>query len=255
MNYLLTEANQNTFILYDLLDKQGVDTSFLPLARQSLEQEQRDDALILVNGHSVNGSYHAKMVVLGLDGELGEFCGNGARACGAYLFKKFPDIRQFYLETGYGTHPLNSYGKEVYSVKLPLPSYDIDRKFIADPDYFKRTYPWTFVNMIEPHLTLKGEMSDEELHSLGKELNADKKLFPLGINLNVWHVREDDTLFVKTYERGVQRLTRSCGTGSLSCASQYIKEGTLKVFTPGGPLDIILHADGIELKGPVGSEA
>lgn len=251
MSYFLTEANQNTFILFDKLEEKCVDTKFLANAQKALERENRDDVLILTNGHLKDSTYCAKMVVLGLDGELGEFCGNGARACGAYLFKKFPGIEKFCLITKYGEHPLQKYGAGIYSIKLPRPSFDIDRKFIADPEYFQRAYQWKFVNMIEPHLTLEAKMSDQELFELGTEINSKKDLFPLGINLNVWHRQKDDTLFVKTYERGVQRLTRSCGTGSLSCASQHLQHGTVKVSTPGGVLDIILHSDGIELKGVV----
>ncbi|MFA6915779.1 MAG: hypothetical protein WC222_05235 [Parachlamydiales bacterium] len=249
MKYYLAEANQNTFILYDFLDKQSVDQKLLNEVQKALLFENRDDALLLVNGSEKKGAFIAQMLVLGQDGQLGEFCGNGARACGAYLFDNYPHAKQHYLITPYGLHPLQKYDEDVYSINLPAASFEIDSKFIADPQTFRSKYPWIFVNMIEPHLTLEGEMSDQELYKQGRELNTQRDLFPLGINLNVWQIQRDGTLFVKTFERGVQRLTRSCGTGSLSCASIYKSQGHVRVITPGGPLDICLGVSGIELKG------
>lgn len=75
-------------------------------------------------------------------------------------------------------------------------------------------------------------------------------IFPLGINVNAWHILKKGSIKVKTYERGVQRLTQSCGTGSMSCASVYATSGLVSVSTPGGDLKITLEKNGIELQGP-----
>lgn len=246
MKPLLAEACHNTFLLLDQLHYRAVDQATLKHTHQLLLAEQRDDALLLVNGKSEGSILTAQMIVLGLDGELGEFCGNGSRACAAYLFDQYPQFRSFYLTTAWGKHRLERYG-DLYSIELPHPRFEPNPKFLSDPLFLEKQ-GYHYIEMIEPHLLVEGELSDDELFELGRALNAQKNIFPLGINVNAWHF--NGQLFVKTYERGVQRLTKSCGTGSVSCAAYLMKRGALTVITPGGELQIALHDEGITLKGP-----
>lgn len=245
MKYYLGVACQNTFVVFDYLDYPTIQSHMVETAHLSLIANDRDDALILLNGEWVGNAYYAEMVVVGLDGMLAEFCGNGARSCAAYLFKKYPYCKTFFLKTKRNYHLLKHIEKDIYSVTLPPVSFNPQEKFMTDPMQFKGQY----TEMLEPHLVFVGAMSDEQLLSLGRELNQRKDLFPLGINVNAWHFLKEGSIYVKTYERGVQRLTRSCGTGSAACASRIQNQGVMDVFTPGGPLKIILGANGIELIG------
>jgi diaminopimelate epimerase len=250
MKYYLAEACQNTFVLMDCLEPSMDPTLILHQAHEYLKYENRDDALILTEGARQGNAFYARMVVLGLDGTLGEFCGNGSRACAAYLFERYPRVEKFFLTTKYGAHPLMRHDDGFYSIKLPPARFEINDKFIANPNLFKKAYGFDYVEMIEPHLVVQKAMSDEELLSLGRELNSRKDLFPHGININAWQKLNEGSLHVKTYERGVQRLTRSCGTGSMSCAAFCGFHGNVHVSTPGGSLIIQVQGDGIVLKGP-----
>jgi diaminopimelate epimerase len=250
MKYYHAEACRNTFVLFDCLETGGQDEAFLKVAHQCLALENRDDALILTGGMRIEDTLYARMVVLGMDGNLGEFCGNGSRACAAYLFARFPCIRSFYLSTRFGHHPLRMQSGGDYSIILPSPIRELNPKFIADVELFKKVSPFTYVEMIEPHLVIEGDWSDQEVLEAGRELNQNKAIFPLGINVNAWRRQCDGTLFVKTYERGVQRLTQSCGTGSMACAVCAIAEGKTIVRTPGGNLEITIGRGGVQLSGP-----
>lgn len=250
MSYCLGDACHNTFALFDRLDVSVIEEDFLRHVHTCLIEEKRDDALILYDGKLESGAYTARMLVLGLDGTVAEFCGNGSRVCAAYLFAKYPHCKSFFLSSRFGIHPLKKYGSDIYSIKLPPANFALNTKFIADTGLFKSQTRLTYVDMLEPHLIVQEELTDEELLAFGREINQKKDLFPYGINVNAWSVCKNDHLFVKTYERGVQRLTQSCGTGSMSCAAYYKSKGAVSVSTPGGPLEIILQDDGIELKGP-----
>jgi diaminopimelate epimerase len=83
-----------------------------------------------------------------------------------------------------------------------------------------------------------------------------------GINVNAVWVREDDSLHVRTYERGVEDETYSCGTGVTACALAYALTQKRKLgsyvqtlHTPGGILKVHYTWDGskfdqIVLEGP-----
>ena len=250
MKQYLAEACNNTFILFDCLEVTSLNPEFLKMAHKRLQEEQRDDALILVDGRISGDSFSGKMVVLGLDGELGEYCGNGARACSAYLFAHYGSYKTLQLRTGNFFHKLANLGDNRYSVTLPPVLFARNPKFIAED---AQIAPLQYVEAIEPHLVIQKEMSDEELLLLGRKLNSQKEIFPLGINVNAWHFLKEGTITVKTYERGVQRLTKSCGTGSISCSASFIHSkgdtGSIEVITPGGPLKIIVRKEEIELCG------
>ncbi|MEN9343860.1 MAG: hypothetical protein RLZZ453_647 [Chlamydiota bacterium] len=247
LKFHLANTNSNTFILVDALDTKLNSEAFQKI-HAYLIQENRDDALILTDKEEQGSFLIATMRVLGQDNTFAEFCGNGALACGAYLFKYHPRFTRFSLKTAQGLHPLLSCGEGIYSITLPLPSRKINPLFIADNGALCHKENLAYVEVIEPHLVIEGNYTEEELLKKGRELNTLKSIFPRGINLNAYHINQEGICYVKTYERGVQRLTAACGTGSIACAFALGCRET-KISTQGGCLEVKLHPHGVELKG------
>jgi diaminopimelate epimerase len=238
LTYFLAEACQNTFVLFDWIEAPP-DHFFWGHAHEALLKEGRDDALILTLERKTQKALYLKMHVLGVDGKFGEFCGNGARSAAAYLFTRYPESKEFYVVTKRGAYPLLSFGKGIYAIHLPKVQFSKSKV---------NTIPYG--EILEPHLALKKSLSDRDLYNMGSHLNRNKALFPEGINVNAWNVLTPTMIAVKTYERGVQRLTKSCGTGSSVCASLHLKgEGRVFVKTPGGPLLIRIQKEHLELIG------
>jgi diaminopimelate epimerase len=77
--------------------------------------------------------------------------------------------------------------------------------------------------------------------------------FPSGANVNFVQVTGKDTLKIRTFERGVEGETLSCGTGATASAAiayRLSKTGpVVEVETIGGPLIITLQ-NGTYMKGP-----
>jgi len=265
--YYLAEAIRNTFLIYDGLKHSSLDQSVMQRIHSCLIKENRDDAMILVDGQVKDNAFFARMIVLGVDGALGEFCGNGSRACAAYLFTHYPQYQNFFLVSNRGTHQLHRYQDGTYSTHLPHVNFEINPKFVALPEKFVKNnqfYSFAFegkhlfyADAIEPHLIVQEEISDDELEQLGKAINQQKELFPLGINVNACRILNDNAIRVRTYERGVQRLTQACGTGSCCSAAWYLKgrEGQVQVTTLGGQLEISFFSEGLKLKGPATIES
>ena len=264
--YFTAEACKNTFVLYDRLNLKEVDDNLFKLVHANLMKEDKDDALILIDGKIKGKDFYAKMIVLGQDATFGEFCGNGSRVCANYLFSKYQDMENFYLVSNLGIMKMYKYENNIYAIDLPLVRFVINEKFIAKKELFEKEDEFYFIKLegkkfyyaeaIEPHLVLQEKVSDKELFELGQKLNQRKDIFPNGININACDIVEENLLKVKTYERGVQRLTQSCGTGSSSSCAIYLKgkKNKVKVQTPGGLLEITLKDNSIELKGPANIE-
>lgn len=186
------------------------------------------------------------------DGRRATFCGNGART-----FVKF--LKDFYNVTGwmeFGTHAgvlrgaLDSDG--IPLVEMPTPQV---RNEISIFDL----NGW-LVETGVPHVCLLTEgIPKDELLAL-----APKIRWALDANVNFFSVLGPDHIFVRTYERGVERETLSCGSGVTSCAFVYARvlkgtpdgsEWRVTVDTKGGNLEVSCSVSelvrGIFLKGGV----
>lgn len=250
MKECLAQACNNTFVIFDCLGDESLDKHMLHQAHQRLKEENRDDALLLVGGQVEGDHLSARMVVLGLDGELGEYCGNGARACAAYLFSHYKEHQTFALRTSCSSQHLSRLGENEFCVQLPPVRLALNPKFVTD---LAQLGSCVYVEVIEPHLVTESAISAEELLKTGRELNQHKEMFPLGINVNACHWIDENTIAVTTYERGVQRFTKSCGTGSVASAVALRRARPelqeVRVMTPGGVLTIRFEENAISLCG------
>ena len=61
---------------------------------------------------------------------------------------------------------------------------------------------------------------------------------PDGLNVNYYKIIKKNTLQVKTYEKGIEKIMQSCASGSYACAYDYSKKnnvyGKIKVLNDGG---------------------
>lgn len=105
----------------------------------------------------------------------------------------------------------------------------------------------------EPHLILHRPSSFPGFHINTKEFESFCR--PLrnitsidgGINITVIFQIEFRSVLIRTYERGVQRQTYSCGTGSVSAIAavfdQPINGTAFHVCSPGGLHEVIYEND------------
>jgi diaminopimelate epimerase len=75
-----------------------------------------------------------------------------------------------------------------------------------------------------------------------------------GINVNFVNTIDPGKLRVRTYERGVEDETLSCGTGVTACAYTFLqqqgREGVVEVQTRGGSLQVEISEGEVFLTGP-----
>lgn len=89
----------------------------------------------------------------------------------------------------------------------------------------------TALNTGVPHAVIfADDVQRTEVESLGRAVRYMSEIFPRGTNVNF--VESNNTLKIRTYERGVERETLSCGTGIAASAVAAYLTGRVKANKP-----------------------
>ena len=114
------------------------------------------------------------------------------------------------------------------------------------------------LNTGSPHFVRRCNALEElDIISEARKVRYNHRFSEEGINVNFVSHKEDE-IHMRTYERGVEGETLSCGTGVTAVAlASAVKDGdfTQKIITNGGELTVNFHKEGelfqkIQLQGP-----
>ncbi|NDG83795.1 MAG: diaminopimelate epimerase [Proteobacteria bacterium] len=96
-----------------------------------------------------------------------------------------------------------------------------------------------------PHLVVSvTRLLNHEVVKEGRMFRNSPLFMPGGINTNFFEIR-DHRVFLRTYERGVEDETLSCGTGAIATAIVTRQNSGL---VPGMPQEVPIHCQGGELR-------
>jgi diaminopimelate epimerase len=196
------------------------------------------------------------------DGFEADMCVNGSR-CICYLAKHLGLIGdEFTFLAGDGLHPGLILPGSGVKIRVLIKPVNDERTFPVDfklPDslYFKR-----FLNTGVPHVVLEaGNLSDAPVKEIGALLRFHAYYQPEGTNVNFVQVVSKNRPFglkMRTFERGVDAETMSCGTGATAAALSFFpaaadEKSDVRVETPGGHLLVSFtgRRGEIFLEGPV----
>lgn len=190
----------NTFFLIDQRT-QPFKLDHMPL----LCQRHELDGCILV-GHSTVAD--ASMRIFNRDGTEAEMCGNGLR-CFIHFLRDLGIEREIYrVETLAGVQKGWFVENEV-CVELTPPK---DLKL----DYSDHLH---FLNTGVPHaVCFVEDVETIDVEQQGRSLRHASKFAPAGANVNFVMLRDQYTISIRTYERGVEKETLACGTGAMAAA-------------------------------------
>lgn len=99
-----------------------------------------------------------------------------------------------------------------------------------------------FINTGSPHyVRFVDDVHHYPVFDDGKKIRYSSDFEPAGTNVNFVQLLPDSSIFVRTYERGVENETLSCGTGVVASAIAASLRGLtspVKVKTLGGELEV-----------------
>ena len=194
------------------------------------------DGVILVEK---GDSAPVRMRYFNRDGYESTMCGNGARCTGYFAKKKgFVKENKFILEAMDGPHRIEVLGDEVALGMVKSDGFRTGYGIIREPELKEGG----FIDTGVPHYVIFVKDVDRiDVHKLGT-FYRNHKAFPEGANIDFVQLLGDSRIHVRTYERGVEEETLSCGTGcvasALVAATQADYSSPVKVFTRGGELTV-----------------
>ncbi|QCR23422.1 diaminopimelate epimerase [Pontibacter sp. SGAir0037] len=190
------------------------------------------DGLILLQDHP---EYDFEMVYFNADGRLGSMCGNGAR-CAVRFARQLGLIEDV-------AHFLAADGEHQASVErdlIHLKMNDVASVEQVGEDYFLNTGSPHYVRFVE-------NVQELDAFADGRAVRYNDRFRAAGTNVNFVERLSENEIYVRTYERGVEDETLSCGTGVTACALVAGMEGAespVSVKTLGGELQVTFKRAG-----------
>lgn len=185
------------------------------------------DGLMLLNKHS---DFDFEMKYYNADGNPGSMCGNGGRCLTAFAKQMGLPGEKLRFVASDGPH--EAIFRENGWVELKM--QDVDWVEVG-PLYF-------YLNTGSPHFVKNVEdVQAVDVYTEGRSIRYNERFAEVGTNVNFVQ-QLDKGIFVRTYERGVEDETYSCGTGvtaaALTAAGPEPKDYVIPVQTLGGPLEV-----------------
>lgn len=203
------------------------------------------DGLILLE-HSDLGDF--RMVYYNADGKLSTLCGNGGRCLVSFAARLGLAGNEVEFEAIDGLHRARI-------------EEDMVTLFMSDVERVDEKYLGYFVDTGSPHyVQVMDELSGWNVNGQGRRIRFEQ-FGPEGANINFVQVLDTGRIQVRTYERGVEAETLSCGTGVTAAsialhAKGQLNKDEIEIQTPGGILRVGFDRDSgggyrnIYLKGP-----
>ena len=175
--------------------------------------------------------YDFKMIYFNADGSESTMCGNGGRCI--VMFANHLSIinnKASFVAVD-GVH--EAYIKEDL---IFLKMNDVSKIINVKDGYILNTGSPHYVRKID-------SLSNIDLIKESRLIRNDKSISDKGVNVNFAEVKHSSQLKLRTYERGVEDETLSCGTGVVASVvslylNNFLKGNYVDVITKGGNLSV-----------------
>jgi diaminopimelate epimerase len=239
------QGTGNDFILIDKTSNPSISYSADPNFIKNLCDRKFGigaDGIIFLQPHS---DYDFEMVYYNPDGSQ-SLCGNGSR-CAVHLASQLgiiSDKATFLAIDG----PHQAY---IQDGLIQIDMQDVTGIQVIGHDYFLNTGSPHYVRLVE-------ELEEIDIIHIAEAINNSEAFQNSRTNVNFVKLEKNNHISMRTYERGVNNETLSCGTGAVAAALVASEKGytsPIHVRTRGGKLSVSFHKqkniyNNISLIGP-----
>ncbi len=190
------------------------------------------DGVILLRDHK---DYDFEMKYYNANGNEGSMCGNGGRCIIAFAHKLGIINGQTSFIACDGPHK----GK-VVDKTIHLLMNNVDKYFKKEEDFDLNTGSPHYVRFVD-------SLSGIDVFKEGYAIRNNETYKVEGINVNFVEIADNNKLDISTFERGVEDVTWSCGTGVTAASIAYLVkcdaadgEHHISIKTKGGDLAVNL---------------
>lgn len=223
------EGNGNDFIIID--DRNQIMNENVKLIQKLCNRKLGigADGLVLIKK---DNNYDFYMKYFNANGNEGSMCGNAGR-CSVDFFKNFYKKQLYLFNAIDGSHKAYINNKEIIYIQM----IDVLKQKIK----YNKNFNYILLNTGSPHyVKLSSNIDNIDVYNEGKKIRMKYKY---GVNVNFVEIYKNNFLKIRTYERGVEDETLSCGTGVvasvISCHYlNKINKNNIKVITKGGILNV-----------------
>lgn len=171
---------------------------------------------------SADSELRARVAYRNADGGHADFCANGTRCAARAAVELLGCASELTVATGWTDVPALVDGATVH-LELPAPAARPSRPPI---DVRAPIHSVLYVELGVPHLVVacSEPIADLELAVLAPPLRAHPALGSHGANVDFFERADDGVVAVRTWERGVEGETLSCGSGMVAVALAVMAE-------------------------------
>lgn len=185
------------------------------------------DGLMLLQNKE---GYDFEMIYYNADGNIGSMCGNGGR-CMVKFAHDIGIVKSSYqfLATD-GAHDATIENGNYIHLKM------------KDVQHVNHQESFATLDTGSPHyIAYSTNIDAMDIVSAGRSIRYSDAFAAEGININFVEKKDDTTIAVRTYERGVEDETLSCGTGVTASALVHAYQqgqNKITVITLGGTITV-----------------
>ncbi len=233
-DFIIVDNRQNIFVKSKLVDFVNDSQSYIKKICDRHHGIGADGFILLENPNNKKNSY--KMTYYNSDGLVSTFCGNGSMCCANFAARILGDDKKDFFSGVFETSQGEFFFKsnfESFETKISM----IDVFDIHTNDIGK------VVDTGSPHIVIYNEKIDSiDVDFEGHHIRNSNIFKKNGINVTFTNIKKNK-IFIRTYERGVESETLSCGTGAVAAVLCSFDEGLISdnnvdVFTRGGVLNV-----------------
>jgi diaminopimelate epimerase len=246
MHFFKYQGTGNDFILVDIRGQQMPQLDIAAICHRRFGIGA--DGLMFL---AEKPGYDFEMIYFNSDGKPSSMCGNGGRC-----------IAKFAHSLGLGNENKLSFiavdGPHEATIKDQTVALGMKPVLHLE----KRDTNTYVLNTGSPHFVnfIQQTPADFQLLDFARKIRYNAEFNQEGINVNIVQVTGPNSIAMRTYERGVEDETYSCGTGVTAAALAFQLHGqktlaTVQISTPGGNLQVhsqktVNGFENIILEGP-----